>query len=268
MAIVMTNESTLLLEAIRELAEYRRLDPAAAAFNVGNSFYAVNEQWRRAVDKGSDGDGRHCYRAPETAPEIMEHYRRCEPQVEQQVFATYGIPGEIALRERITRLAEPRRSVLDFGAGIGSQLLPLFAKGCVCTHADVGGVMMRYAAWRYHRVVFSRTSTRGPDVSLVELRDDYMERGVPELSDKAFDLVICTEVIEHVQEPEDLIARLATWVKPGGLLVATTSFDDGDGMVPMHLNITRYDDETFARDVVPKYGFARIEDSVYRKSAT
>ena len=244
MGIVAADKDVGLLAAIRELACYRQQDPIATAFNVGNSFYLVNEVWRAA--------------APKTSAEIMAHYRACEMQVEQQVFATYGIPHEVALRERIVEKVWVGGSVLDFGAGIGSQLLPLVALGRACTHVDVGGVMMDYAAWRYRRA-------NPRVVELIALRDDYMETGVPELGDKKFDVVICTEVIEHVTEPERLVGVLAQRVKPDGLLVATTSFHD-DGAVPMHLNIDKYTDASFVAEVFPRYGLVRVEDSVYRKA--
>jgi 2-polyprenyl-3-methyl-5-hydroxy-6-metoxy-1,4-benzoquinol methylase len=185
----------------------------------------------------------------------MQFYRDSIPGVSQQVFATYGIPGEIKLRERITWLIEPGETVLDFGAGIGSQLLPL--KRCRCTHADVGGVMMDYAKWRYARA--------GMTVELVELSDDYMTAGL--FDGRMFDTVICTEVIEHVTNPVALVALLSRLVRPGGRCVATTSFDDGDGMVPMHLNVGIYEDESFAADVFPRYGLRPVtgQEAVFLK---
>jgi 2-polyprenyl-3-methyl-5-hydroxy-6-metoxy-1,4-benzoquinol methylase len=146
---------------------------------------------------------------------------------------------------------------LDFGAGIGAQLLPLAAKNIKCTHVDVGGAQSDYAAWRYRDRFLS--------VEIVALLDGYMEDGVEELRGRRWDTVICTEVLEHVTDPEALVALLADYVLPGGLLIATTSFDDGDGMVPMHLNIDRYTDEEFERRVFPSHGFKRVEPAVYVK---
>lgn len=242
MAIVATT-GTELVASIRELARYRDEDPVATAFNVGNSFYAQNELWRQM--------------APKTPAEIMQFYRASVPGVAQQVFAAYGIPGEIELRERICALVRPGDTVLDFGAGIGAQLLPLAAKGVTCTHVDVGGAQSDYARWRY-RVCYS-------PVEMVALGDDYMELGTEELRGRKWNVVICTEVLEHVTHPEALVALLADYVLPGGLLIATTSFDDGDGMVPMHLNIDLYTDEEFEHKVFPRYGFKRVEPAVYVK---
>lgn len=231
-----------LLAAIRELAAYRCEDPVATAFNVGNSFFATNELWRA--------------RNPRTSAEIMQHYRESVPGVAQQVFATYGIPGEIALRARIAQLVQRGERVLDFGAGIGSQLLPLGGNGRKLTHVDVGGVQAEYAAWRY--------KSRGMDVKMIDLPDDYMAGNLS--LGGPFDTVICTEVIEHVLDPVALVALLAALVRPGGRCIATTSFHDHDGMVPMHLNVGTYTDEQFASEVFPRYGLTLVEPSVYRKS--
>jgi len=223
-----------LTKAIRELASYRKEDAVATAFNVGNSFYAVNVDWRASN--------------PKTPAEIRRHYQTSEPQVAQQVFATYGIPGELALREVIANLCKQGDQVLDLGAGIGSQILPLAEMGCACVHADVGGVMMDYARWRY--------AWRSLHVELVTLEEDYLTRSPFGVGDfgRDFDVVVCTEVIEHVPDPVALVAYLATLTRQHGFCVATTSFDDGDGMVPMHLNIDKFDDESFAAEVFPRYG--------------
>jgi 2-polyprenyl-3-methyl-5-hydroxy-6-metoxy-1,4-benzoquinol methylase len=258
MAIVATNNSGVLLGAIRELAEYKGENAIATAFNVGNSFYATNEVWRA--------------RNPKTPAEIMAHYRTCKPQVEQQVFATYGIPGEVALRKRMETLhVDTRDGVLDFGAGIGSQLLPFVVRGYRCTHVDVGGVMVDYAFWRYLRaqeythLEYGGTNLPRHMPARVDLHDDYMTARIPELEGRTFGLVICTEVIEHVPEPEKLVVLLASLVNPGGLCVATTSFHDDDGTIPMHLNVDKYDDETFAAEVFPRNGLVRVEEHVFRK---
>lgn len=239
MTIVASTNTPQLLSAIEELAVYRRQPVSATAFNVGNSFYAVNEVWRA--------------RAPKTADEIIAFYRTTEALVEQQVMATYGIDHEIVLRERVAKLlgGKINPTILDYGAGIGSMLLDLpYARK---THVDVGGVVFDYAAWRYRR------GGEGESVEMIGTPDPYGS-----IVGRHFEVVICTEVIEHIPDPELLAERLVSLVKPGGILVATTSFHNDDGTIPMHLNLDRYTDESFER-VWERLGLSKIEPHVYSR---
>ncbi len=236
MAIVATNESGPLLAAILELAQYLGEHPCVTAFNVGNSFYTAREEWR-----GRD---------PKTPSEIADYYRQTRSLLHQLVFANYGIPHELALFERAAEIFDDCYDVLDLGAGIGSLLMRL--KCPMKYHADVGGQLFDYAEWRY------RQANEG--VTMIELHDDYVERDMIGLQ---FDGVVCTEVLEHVTDPEALVACLAKLVKPGGKLLATVSFDDGDGMVPQHLNVEKWTDERFIAEVFPAHGFERVGEDLY-----
>ncbi|MBU6407886.1 MAG: methyltransferase domain-containing protein [Alphaproteobacteria bacterium] len=42
--------------------------------------------------------------------------------------------------------------------------------------------------------------------------------------DATFDYVLCTEVLEHVENPGELIAEMRRVLRPGGLIVATVPF--------------------------------------------
>jgi SAM-dependent methyltransferase len=53
-------------------------------------------------------------------------------------------------------------------------------------------------------------------------------RALP-VRDAAFDLVLCTEMLEHVPEPQRAIDEMHRVLKPGGLLVLTTRF-----LFPIH----------------------------------
>lgn len=50
--------------------------------------------------------------------------------------------------------------------------------------------------------------------------------------DNSFDIVICTEVLEHVQEPKEFVAELKRVVKPNGYIVLTVPFSQGLHEVP------------------------------------
>lgn len=236
MAIVATNESDALLTAILELAEYLGEHPCVTAFNVGNSFYTAREEWRE--------------RSPKTPSEIADYYRQTRSLLHQLVFANYGIPHELALFEHAAEIFSDCYNVLDLGAGIGSLLLRLTCP--MKYHADVGGQLFDYAEWRYRQA--------NDSVTMVQLHDDYIDRDTIGLT---FDGVICTEVIEHVPDPVKLVAYLAKIVKPGGKLLATVSFDDGDGMVPQHLHVGEWTNERFISEIFLRYGFELAGQDLY-----
>jgi SAM-dependent methyltransferase len=47
--------------------------------------------------------------------------------------------------------------------------------------------------------------------------------------DSVFDYVLCTEVMEHVSEPDDFLKEIYRVLKPGGILIMTIPF-----LVPLH----------------------------------
>lgn len=66
-----------------------------------------------------------------------------------------------------------------------------------------------------------------PDPSLPESsRQGYDDwRAVDALAagdwDKPFDVVVCADVLEHFAQPEELLARIRNWLKPGGTLLVS-----------------------------------------------
>jgi 2-polyprenyl-3-methyl-5-hydroxy-6-metoxy-1,4-benzoquinol methylase len=96
---------------------------------------------------------------------------------------------------------------------------------------DVGfgaGTLMEAAAragWTVFGVEVSQTAAEhvrklGFDVFCGELKD-------AQYPDDYFDVVMASEVLEHVPEPRPLIAEMARIVRPGGLLWATTPHGRG-----------------------------------------
>jgi SAM-dependent methyltransferase len=106
--------------------------------------------------------------------------------------------------------------VLELGAGRGSM-----------------------AAWLAGRVApGGRVVATDLDVSLLEqraepgvevLRHDVLADDFPPAS---FDLVHCRAVLVHLSDPERALARIAGWVKPGGVILAEEPWTDVARLAP------------------------------------
>jgi SAM-dependent methyltransferase len=130
------------------------------------------------------------------------------------------------LRRVVRKIAGP--SLMK--RSLNSQLLPRMHEIAASLQPsarvlDVGAKQAPY------RLVFERfryeTVDVRPEVQPTFLADiQRLTEAVPESS---FDVVICTEVLEHVPDPRIAVEQIRRVLKPGGWLLATTPF-----MVPYH----------------------------------
>lgn len=98
----------------------------------------------------------------------------------------------------------PADRVLDLGCGDGRLSAELPAARL--TIADVSGVALE------------RASARLPEARAVELEPDAP---LP-LDDTTFDMVVCTETIEHVRDLQLLLSECRRVLVPGGTLAVST----------------------------------------------
>jgi len=97
--------------------------------------------------------------------------------------------------------------VLDVGCGDGSVSLPLLTAERHLTLLDVSSNMLAVAQSRVPQEL------RG-NVDLIN--GDFLQTSIrPE----SCDVVVCIGVLAHVVSPEDVIAKIASLLKPGGLLI-------------------------------------------------
>lgn len=100
-------------------------------------------------------------------------------------------------------------SVLDVGCGGGILSEPLCRMGGTVTGIDVTEKLIGVAKLHAEQS---------------NLTIDYRHTSAETLADNGekFDVVICSEVIEHVPTPQDLVTTLSKLVKPNGIVFIST----------------------------------------------
>jgi 2-polyprenyl-3-methyl-5-hydroxy-6-metoxy-1,4-benzoquinol methylase len=117
------------------------------------------------------------------------------------------LPGgrkKLATLIRLASTVRPDR-VLDVGCGNGSLAWPLAALGCNVVGADIDSASIEYcrARNRFASACFVLT-----DGTLREI-------------DGRFDLIVCSEVLEHLEDPDALISMMCAKLAPAGHLFVT-----------------------------------------------
>jgi len=103
------------------------------------------------------------------------------------------------------------RSILDIGCGNGAISLPLLRKDTQLTLLDISSNMLSIAN--------SRTPAEFSD-NVELINEDFMQAA---LRLQSFDLILCLGVLAHVDSPADVIARIASLLKPGGSVIVQNS---------------------------------------------
>lgn len=120
-----------------------------------------------------------------------------------------GTPGGQAFRERKERVLELLGTdcgrVLDVGCGPGIMAADLVAQGCTFVGMDASGRMVEEGRRRF--------PGRG-DITFA-----VAEAGALPCRDHAFDIVLCTGVIDRMPEPAAAVLEMARVLRPGGTLL-------------------------------------------------
>lgn len=115
---------------------------------------------------------------------------------------------------------KPEDEILEVGCG-GGHILKMFPEANL-TGLDVSGCMLEKA----------RNNLTGYNVQL--LKGEMHEL---DLADQTFDKVICSEVLEHVEHPEEILKQIRRVLKPGGIAVITLP---NDNMIRQIQSVIRY----------------------------
>ena len=123
----------------------------------------------------------------------------------------HAIPGGRKKLEYIFALVRrlqaqrPRLRVLDVGCGNGPLTFPVAALGL-----DVVGVDVNAAS-----IERNRAAARFPNARFAVVPGATFDLG------ETFDLIICSEVLEHLDAPQPLVDSIARHLAPGGTLLVT-----------------------------------------------
>ncbi len=126
-------------------------------------------------------------------------------------------PDRLALRRGMT--------VLDAGCGQGRHAVDLLRRGCRTFALDLNPDDLRYARYLLRALqrgdipappteADSPTPAPGPGPGIA-VRGNTLALPFP---DAAFDRIVCSEVLEHVDDPRRATAELVRVLKPSGLI--------------------------------------------------
>jgi 2-polyprenyl-3-methyl-5-hydroxy-6-metoxy-1,4-benzoquinol methylase len=132
--------------------------------------------------------------------ELWDH--SLSPHVASSFAARLGLMLDV-----ISRLAGEGGRILDVGCAQGTLGLTLAERGFQVSLLDVRATNIEYARARHER-------------GQVDFHVGLLDERTPPRAD--YDVVVCTEVLEHVTEPSRLLSQLASKARPGGHLCLTT----------------------------------------------
>lgn len=98
-------------------------------------------------------------------------------------------------------------NVLDIPCGTGAMSIPLLERADKLTLIDISANMLQIAKNNIPESSLHKTET---------INADFFEL---DLQNNSYDLIICLGLLAHVNSPEQLLNRLASLVKPDGLLI-------------------------------------------------
>lgn len=139
---------------------------------------------------------------------LSHHYDRmevCGDHPRSGYASAYRARRRATLR-MVHRAVDPGATILDLAAAQGNFTLALAEEGYQVTWNDLRANLEGYVRLKW---------THG-DVRYVPGNILVMDAA------QTYDLVLATEVIEHVAHPDVFLGKLATLVRPGGCMVLTT----------------------------------------------
>ena len=131
--------------------------------------------------------------------------------------------------------------VLEMGCNSGGLTKVIMDHGCLCYGVDVAIPMVL------------RAEMKGIRARVAPAED------VP-FSDEMFDVVIASELLEHVYDPQDVLKEAWRVLKPGGLLIGTVPHDKAYNSHLCKIEDHVYHTRIYTRDSLVQEISKRMED--------
>lgn len=111
--------------------------------------------------------------------------------------------------------------MLDFGAGVGSDILKFLEKGYDASFADIQGKTTEFVKYRLKR--------RNLEAKFIPIE------GSPIEFEEKYSIIICFDVLEHVWDPIATLRSLVAQLTENGVIAIINCPNDEDGDHPCHL---------------------------------
>lgn len=195
----------------------------AAAETCPSCGHSGAREWLRAPDRLHGRDVEYILvRCPSCAlvwlrnapePSEMHHHYT---QAYDRLIAAAGENSPGRWRDRNEALAPYKRSgaLLDLGCSSGAFLQTVCGRGWELFGIEMSEESANLAQRRTGATIFN---------------GDILEA---EFASNSFDLITCFDVFEHLYEPHKVIARVAQWLRPGGIFyVLVPNIDSAEALV-------------------------------------
>jgi 2-polyprenyl-3-methyl-5-hydroxy-6-metoxy-1,4-benzoquinol methylase len=140
-----------------------------------------------------------------------------------------------------------KKKCLDFGCGVGTHAIALLEKGNSVSILDVPSPLIDLA--------IKRATLRGLSFDGIYSHDD-------EIPESRFDVIICTNVLEHVYDPMRDINRITKCLKKHGILHLVVSNKIKPSSRHFKQSVIKWREEG---DSFIRKNYIKLEKTIYRK---
>lgn len=203
----------LRASTVHELGQYAGVSADEVNRRMGSCHSDLADNWNRMVKDPTNND------------QLLAFYNADLTEAYELAAWHAGDGGSYPLKYLAALDFAAKRGakrILDFGSGVGSGTILFTKAGCQVDYADIATPLLDLVAYRL--------KVRGLDAKQINLKTQTPEVG-------KYDLICSYDVLEHVPDPAAELAKLRSYLRPGGWIIANL-FPEGTEAeaVPLHIS--------------------------------